>query len=213
MTKVFKALAGLVAAIGIGIIPFASSAKAVEGFSIDPNQKIIVFGDGCPSGTATGIVNGNDVSIIFSRFEASATAGASSSVGCNVRLGLNVPSGYTVQPVYLGYLGDAAYTPGGSALVTTAMTWGGKVKTVDSFKVESVKGANFTGPWDRNIDVNLAAINACKAEKKGVLGVNTLLTANARNAKPGNAVRLALNTADFGLGEVIYRVKFSFNPC
>jgi len=213
MTKVFKALARLVAAIGIGIIPFASSVRAVEGFSIDPTQKILFVGDGCPASTATGIVNGNDVHIVLSRIEVSANAGDLHSVRCSVRLSLSVSRGYTVQPVYLGYLGDTAYTPGGSASVTTELTWDGKVGTKDSFKLESLKGANYTGPWERNINVASGAINACDVEKKGVFGVNTVLTADGRNSLPGNSVRLAVNAMGRELGDGIYRVRFIANPC
>lgn len=213
MIKVLRALVGL-AVVGMSMLPFAQSAKAIDSMTIDPSYKIIVGGTGCPANSAKGIINGNSVAIIFDKWQVRAPAGASASAGCNVRIGLIIPEGYTVQPFHIGYLGSTGYTPGGSALVETNMAWAGRVYPLDAFRVESVKGPKHTGGWDRNIDVNLAAINACKSKKQGVLGVNTLLTADARLAGKGNEVRLGMETMDLNLEEeAIYQVKFKYHSC
>lgn len=70
--------------------------------------------------------------------------------------------------------------------------------------------ANYTGVWDRSIDVDLAAFNACKTSKSSVFGLNTSLTANARNSQ---TVRVGVDTTDLTVGQPIYRIRFALKAC
>jgi hypothetical protein len=173
-TRPCQSLLALAATLGASLVSVAP-AKAVDGFSIDTSQPIQVFGTGCPGGTARGEVNGDTVSVIFSGFSANAPAGTSQSISCNIRMALNIPAGYTVQPVNVAYIGSVALNPSGIANVTTFARFGvGRNVKIDEFNFPNRNyPANYTGVWDRSIDVDLAAFNACKTSKSSVFGLNT----------------------------------------
>lgn len=205
-----RSLFAVAAVLGLGLVS-VPQAKAVEGFSIDTSQPVQVFGDGCPGGTARGEVNGDSVSIIFSGFKANAPAGTSDTKSCNIRLALNVPSGYTVQPINISYIGSVALNPGGNANVTTFARFGGPNVKIDQFHFPNSRyGPKFTGAWDRSIDVNLGTFNACRAPRSSIFGLNTSLTANARSSQ---TIRVGVDTTDITVSKPIYRVRFLFTRC
>lgn len=211
LQKALRSNLALAAALGIGLVSAPQANAAPSGFSVDASQPIQVFGTGCPGTTARAVQNGDSVSVIFSGFSAQAYPGTSDTKSCNIRMVLNVPSGFTVQPVNVSYVGSVALNPGGSAMVTTYARFSGASVMIDQFKFpNSQYASNYTGGWDRSVDTELPAFNACSAPRASVFGLNTSLTANARHSP---TIRIGVDTADMTIGQPIFEIKFQFNPC
>lgn len=214
--KVNRLIAALPVALSFliahAVLADARPRRNIEGFQIKPGTALTLDGEGCPSNSVTGIVNGGDVAIIFSKFKASAPPGTSSAVNCNVVIPLEIPQGYTVEPVKVAYQGSVDLSQKGSASVRTVLSWGGRSRTHDNFRLDSIYGENYVGGWDRTIDARVGGgVKACRGKEISNFQINTTLIARSR--PKGAPISLAMETTDVGFGQAIYRVEFEFVPC
>ena len=185
--------------------------QAQEGFQFK-KFPITLFGNGCPSGTAEGILNGDTLSITFSDFGAIASAPRVDSKSCNLRIGLDVPSGLNVQPINIIYNGFADVPQGGSADLNVKVLFQGRQVPTNNRPNERFS-AGFSDTWEKNVGITLGTINACARPVSSVFGINTNLTARANNVAPGKQTQIRVDTIDTAIGPVLYQIKFAFNPC
>ncbi|WP_143589386.1 MULTISPECIES: DUF4360 domain-containing protein [Cyanophyceae] len=206
--KLEHAFLGLLAASGI-VTANVQAVKAEEGFAFK-RVPVIVNGSGCPPGSAFGIVNGNSVSIIFSEMYTEAARREFKRASCNIRMKLDVPSGYTVQPVNLRYLGYANIpnVSGARSTLNTFASFGASGGWVD----RSNFGPGFQSDFERNVDIALSAVNACTRPVTTNFGINTNIS--AWGPRSGDEVTsMGIDTVDVTLEDVIYRIEFGFIPC
>jgi len=215
--KVFKAPA--VALTLLSLLLFSGTADArpkrrIEGFSVDTSRAVSVNGQGCPASSVTGIINGSDVAVIFTKFGTTASPGSTASVNCNIVVPLNIPSGYTVEPTAVAYQGSVGLTDHGFARVRTVLSWGGRSRTHDNFRLDKEYGSNYVGGWQRNLEARVGGgVKACKGRAVSDFRIDTTLIANAERVKSTVPVSLDLSTTDIGFGAVVYTVEFEFIPC
>lgn len=173
---------------------------------------VTLAGNGCPSGTAQGILNGDTLSITFDEFQALASPPKVVSKSCNLRIGLNVPSGLNVQPINVKYLGFADVPQGGSADLNVRILFQGQgVPTTDNPNQTFKSG--FSDVWSKDVGIILNTINACKKPVSSIFGINSTLTSRATNIPPGQETQIQIDTIDTTVGPVLFQIKFDFNPC
>ncbi|MHC5731144.1 MAG: DUF4360 domain-containing protein, partial [Nostoc sp.] len=125
-------------------------------------------------------MNGDTLSITFSAFEALAAPPKVVSKSCNLRIGLNVPSGLNVQPINIKYLGFADVPQGGSADLNVKITFEGQeVPTINNPKTTFSSG--FSDVWSKDVGIVLGTINACDKPVSSIFGINSTLTARAKD--------------------------------
>jgi hypothetical protein len=206
--KVFQTLAAAAALIGIALPFGAAPARAADGFQFK-TFPVTLIGNGCPPGTAQAVLNGDTLSISFARFEAIAAKPKVVSKSCNLRAALNIPSGVNVQPIQVKYLGFADIPSGGSGALNVKVLFQGQDIASDNTNF----AAGFSSAFERNVNVTLGTINACKNPVASVFGVNTNITARAKNIGAGEETQVRIDTIDASFGPVLYRIKFLFHPC
>ncbi len=186
-------------------------AQSQEGFEFQ-EVPVTLFGNGCPEGTAEGILNGDTLSVTFSEFEAKASPPRVVSASCNLRIGLNVPSGLNVQPINVKYLGFADVPQGGSANLNVRILFQGKVvPTINDPNATFNPG--FSDVWSKDIGIVLGTINACKQPVNSIFGINSNLTARARGIPVNQETQIRIDTIDTTIDDVLFQIKFAFNPC
>ncbi|MBD2447961.1 DUF4360 domain-containing protein [Nostoc sp. FACHB-152] len=177
----------------------------------DGEVPVTLLGNGCPDETAKGIVNGDTLSITFKEFEAKALSPLVESKSCNLRIGLNIPSGFTVQPVNITYVGFADVPDKGSAEVNVRLLFQGRNIVIPNLNETFAAGTSKV--WTKEVQLDLAPINACNKPVSSIFGINTSLTARARNVAANQETQIRVDTIDTGLGPVLYRIKFAYFAC
>lgn len=186
-------------------------AQTAEGFTFQ-KVPVTLLGNGCPQGTAEGILNGDTLSVTFTEFEAKAEAPKVVSKSCNLRIGLNVPSGVNIQPINVKYIGFADVPNGGSADLNVRILFEGKnVPTQTNPNATFTPG--FSNLWTKDIDIVLGTINACRRPVSSIFGINTNITARARNVAVNQETQIRIDTIDTSIGPVLFQIKFAFLPC
>ncbi|AUB37897.1 putative secreted protein [Nostoc flagelliforme CCNUN1] len=186
-------------------------SQTPQGFTFQ-KVPVTLFGNGCPAGTAEGILNGDTLSVTFSQFEAKALSPRVVSAACNLRIGLNIPSGLNVQPVNVQYIGFADVPRGGSANLNVRILFQGQI-------VPTINDPNrtfnppFSDVWDKNVGIVLGTINACRNPVSSIFGINTNLTARATNIAQNQETQIRIDTIDTTIGPVLFKIRFAFNPC
>jgi len=188
-----------------------ANAQSQDSFEFQ-RVPVIVSGSGCPGRTAEGVLNGDTLSVVFNEFQALAPSPRVVSKSCSVRIGLNVPSGLTVQPLNVKYIGSADVPPGGSAELAVRITFEGRnVPTVNNPNMNFTPG--FSDQWSKDVGVTLGAINACNRPVSSIFGINTNIIARARGAASGQETQISVDTIDSTFGPVLYRIQFAFLRC
>ncbi|MEH2234905.1 DUF4360 domain-containing protein [Nostoc sp.] len=195
----------------VGLSHVQAQSQQEDGFDF---QKIPVtlVGNGCPPGTAQGILNGDTLSITFSEFEALAPSPKVVSKSCNLRIGLNVPSGFNVQPINVKYLGFADVPKGGSADLNVKILFQGREVPTDDNPNATFKGG-FSDVYSKDVSITLGTINACKKPVSSIFGINSTLTARAKDTSANQETQIRIDTIDTTIGPVLFQIKFDFNPC
>ncbi|MEA5622194.1 DUF4360 domain-containing protein [Nostoc sp. UHCC 0251] len=186
-------------------------AQSQEGFEFQP-VPVTLNGNGCPSGTAQGILNGDTLSITFDEFQALASPPKVVSKSCNLRIGLNVPSGVNVQPIKVKYLGFADVPQGGSADLNVRILFQGQAVPTNNSPNRRFN-AGFSDVWSKDVDIILGTINACKRPVSSIFGINSTLIARARGIPANQETQIQIDTIDTTIGPVLFQIKFAFNPC
>ncbi|MEH2291551.1 DUF4360 domain-containing protein [Nostoc sp.] len=209
-----KVLSGLISSLAllslniVGLSPAQAQPQELE-FQKVP---VTLFGNGCPAGTAEGILNGDTLSVTFSEFEALASPPKVVSKSCNLRIGLNVPSGFNLQPINIKYLGFADVPQGGSADVNVKVLFQGQVvSTINNPNATFKPG--FSDVWSKDVGIVLGTINACKNPVSSIFGINSNLTARAKGIPANQETQIRIDTIDTAIGPVLFQIKFAFNPC
>ena len=209
-----KVLTGLISSLtllSLNLVGLSQVQAQTTGFEL---QEVLVtlFGNGCPNGTAKGILNGDTLSITFSEFEALALPPKVVSKSCNLRIGLNVPSGLNVQPINVKYLGFADVPQAGSADLNVKILFEGQeLPTIDDPNARF--GPGFSATWSKDVGIVLGTINACKNPVSSIFGINTNLTARARDIPANQQTKIRIDKIDTAIGSVLFQIKFAFNPC
>ncbi|HYX17152.1 MAG TPA: DUF4360 domain-containing protein [Nostoc sp.] len=210
-----KVLTGLISSLTLLSLNFGAlsqvQAQTPQGFTFQ-RVPVTLFGPGCPDGTAVGILNGDTLSVTFSEFEAKALSPRVVSTSCNLRIGLNVPSGLNVQPINVQYLGFADVPSGGSAALNVRILFEGQIVPTNN-NPNATFNAGFSDVWSKNIGITLGTINACRRPVNSIFGINTNLTARARNVAANQETQIRVDTIDTTIGPVLFQIKFAFNPC
>ncbi|MBD0386226.1 MAG: DUF4360 domain-containing protein [Nostoc sp. C3-bin3] len=210
-----KILTGLISSLtllSLNVVGLSQvQAQTPQGFTFQ-KVPVTLFGNGCPEGTAEGILNGDTLSVTFSKFEAKALPPKVVSAACNLRIGLNVPSGLNVQPVNVQYLGFADVPRGGSANLNVRILFQGQIVPTNN-NPNATFNAGFSDVWDKNVGITLGAINACKKPVSSIFGINTNLTARATTVAANQETQIRIDTIDTTIGPVLFQIKFGFNPC
>ncbi|MEH1905164.1 MAG: DUF4360 domain-containing protein [Nostoc sp.] len=218
--KILSAFISSLTLLSLNIVGLSPTQAQPQGFTFQ-TIPVTLLGNGCPGGTAQGILNGDTLSITFSEFEALATPSKVVSKSCNLRIGLNIPSGFNVQPINVKYLGFAdvpiANVPNKASadLNVKILFQGQEVTTNDD--PNATFGPGFSDVWSKDVGVVLGTINACKKPVSSIFGINTTLTARAPKNIPANQPQLEtqirIDTIDTTIGSVLFQIKFDFNPC
>ncbi len=197
------------ALVALGLVTASAPAAETKGFAFK-RVPVIVNGSGCPSGSAFGIVNGDSVSVIFSEMNTEAASRQFDRASCNIRMKLDVPSGYTVQPVNLRYLGYAN-VPNVSRARGTLNTFA-SFGTSGAWVERANFGPGFQSDFERNVDIALSAVNTCTRSVATNFGINTNIS--AWGPRSGSEITsIGIDTIDATLEDVIYHIKFGFIPC
>ncbi|MEH2144754.1 DUF4360 domain-containing protein [Nostoc sp.] len=209
--KVLTGLISTLTLLSLNIVGLSQVQAAPKGFTFQ-KVPVTLFGNGCPAGTAEGILNGDTLSVTFSAFEALAVPPKVVSKSCNLRTGLNVPSGLNIQPINIKYLGFADVPTKGSADLNVKIVFEGK--DVPTYNNPNAKfGPGFSDVYSKDVGIILGTINACKKPVSSIFGINTNLTARARDIPKDQETQIRLDTIDTTIGPVLFQIKFAFNPC
>jgi Domain of unknown function (DUF4360) len=201
--KVVSILISSLTLLSLNVVSFSEVQAQPQGFQF-ARVPVILSGSGCPPGSAQGILNGDTVSVIFSKFEALALPPKVVSKSCNLRVGLDIPAGYKVKLINVKYFGFADVPQGGSADLDVKILFEGKnVPTIDEPKKTFSPG--FSDTWKKNVVITPDAINACAKPVNSVFGINTILIARARNLAANQETQLRIDEG--------YEIKFTFTPC
>ena len=209
-----KVLTCLISSLTLLSLNFVGSSQVQaqpQGFEFT-KVPVTLFGNGCPKGTAQGILNGDTLSVTFSEFEALASSSKVVSKSCNLRIGLNVPSGLNVQPINVKYLGFADVPQSGSADLNVRIVFEGQLVPTNNNPNATFK-TGFSDVWSKDVGITLGTINACKNPVSSIFGINTNLTARARGVLSGQETQIRIDTVDTTIGPVLFQIKFAFNPC
>ena len=209
--KILSAFISRLTLLSLNVVGLSQVEAQPVGFQFE-KVPVTLFGNGCPAGTAEGILNGDTLSITFSEFEALAAPPKVVSKSCNLRIGLNVPSGLNVQPINVKYIGFADVPQGGSADVNVKILFQGQqIPTINNPNATFKPG--FSDVWSKDVGVVLGTINACKNPVSSIFGINTNLTARARGIPANQETQIRIDTIDTTIGPVLFQIKFGFKPC
>ena len=209
--KILSAFISSLTLLSLNVVGLSQVEAQPVGFQFE-KVPVTLFGNGCPAGTAEGILNGDTLSITFSEFEALAAPPKVVSKSCNLRIGLNVPSGLNVQPINVKYIGFADVPQGGSADVNVKILFQGQqIPTINNPNATFKPG--FSDVWSKDVGVVLGTINACKNPVSSIFGINTNLTARARGIPANQETQIRIDTIDTTIGPVLFQIKFAFTPC
>ncbi|MEH1881673.1 DUF4360 domain-containing protein [Nostoc sp.] len=213
--KILSAFISSLTLVSLNIVGLSQAQAKPVGFTFQ-KVPVTLLGNGCPGGTAEGILNGDTLSITFSEFEALAEPPKVVSKSCNLRIGLNVPSGLNIQPINVKYLGFADVPPGGSANLNVRILFQGQIVPTNN-NPNATFSPGFSDVWSKDVGVVLGTINACKNPVSSIFGINTNLTARAPKNIPANQPQLEtqirIDTIDTTIGPVLFQIKFAFKPC
>jgi hypothetical protein len=209
-----KVLTGMISSLtllSLNLVGLSQVQAQTPGFELQ-EVPVTLFGNGCPNGTAKGILDADTLSITLSEFEAKASPPKVVSASCNLRIGLNVPSGFNVQPIQVKYLGFADVPTGGSADLNLKILFQGQeLQTIDDPNATFAPG--FSATWSKDVRIVLGTINVCKNPVSSIFGINTNLTARARDIPANQETKIRLDKIDTAIGPVLFQIKFAFNPC
>ncbi|MCC5607846.1 DUF4360 domain-containing protein [Nostoc sp. CHAB 5834] len=209
-----KILTGIISSLtllSLNVVGLSQVQAQTQGFEFQ-NVPVSFSGTGCPEGKIEGVLNGDTLSITFSEFEAKASRPNVVSKSCNLRIGLNVPSGFNVQPINVKYLGFADVPTRGSADLNVKILFQGReVATLNDPNQRF--NAGFSDVWGKDVGIVLNTINACSRPVSSVFGINSTLTARGTNIPRNQESQIRIDTIDTTIGEVLFQVKFAFNPC
>ncbi|MCC5663461.1 DUF4360 domain-containing protein [Nostoc sp. CHAB 5784] len=209
-----KVLTGIISSLtllSLNLVGLSQVEAQTQGFELQ-EVPVTLFGNGCPNGTAKGILNADSLSITFSEFEALASPPKVVSKSCNLRIGLNVPSGVSVQPINLKYVGFADVPQAGSADLNVKILFEGQeLPTIDD--PNTTFGPGFSATWSKDVGIVLGTINACKNPVSSIFGINSTLTARARDIPANQETKIRIDKIDTEIGPVLFQIKFAFNPC
>ncbi|MBD0386229.1 MAG: DUF4360 domain-containing protein [Nostoc sp. C3-bin3] len=209
-----KILTGVISSLmllSLNIVGLSQAQAQSQGFEFK-EFPVTLFGNGCPNGTAKGILDGDSLSITFSEFEAKASPPKVVSASCNLRIGLDVPSGFNVQPINVKYLGFADVPQAGSADLNVRILFEGKeLPTIDNPNATFEPG--FSNTWSKDVGIVLGTINACNNPVSSIFGINSTLTARARDIPANQETKIRIDKIDTLIGPVLFQIKFAFNPC
>ncbi|MHC5938822.1 DUF4360 domain-containing protein [Nostoc sp.] len=209
--KILSVFISSLTLVSLNVVGLSQVQAQTQGFEFQ-TVPVTLLGNGCPDGTAEGILNGDTLSVTFSAFEALASPPKVVSESCNLRIGLNVPSGLNVQPINVNYMGFADVPQGGSAdLKVRIFFQGQQVPTNDDPNATFAPG--FSDVWSKDIGITLGTINACDNPVSSILGINSTLTARARGISANQETQIRIDTIDTTLGPVLFQIKFAFTPC
>ncbi|MEH2243907.1 DUF4360 domain-containing protein [Nostoc sp.] len=211
MKKILTGLISSLTLLSLNVAGLSQVEAQTKGFEFQ-KVPVTLFGNGCPDGTAEGILNGDTLSVTFSEFEALAEPQKVVSASCNLRIGLNIPSGVNVQPINVKYIGFADVPQAGSAAANVRITFQGQaVPTINN--PNATFGPGFSDVWSKDVGIVLGTINACKNPVSSIFGINTNLTARARGIPANQETQIRIDTIDTTIGPVLFKIKFAFNPC
>jgi hypothetical protein len=201
--KILSTLISSLTLLSLNVVGLSEVQAQPQGFQFK-NVPVTFFGNGCPSGSSEGILNGDTLSVTFPKFGALALPPKVVSKSCNLRIGLDVPSGYKVKPINVKYIGFADVPKGGAADLKVRIIFQGKnVPTGNDPNATFSPG--FSGVWEKNVAITPDAINACAKPVSSVFGINTNLIARARNVAVGQQTLIRIDKG--------YKIKFTFSPC
>ena len=167
----------------------------------------------CPvRGTPEAILNGDTLSIVFSKFKAIAPPTKTVGDHCDLRINLNVPVGFNVQPISLLYNGFADVPKGGRADVAVRLALLGKIIAISNQSFAS----GFSDTFSKDVAVVSDTINACNNPVNSVFNIYSSLTARANNlpaTSAGLRTQISIDTIDTSIGTVLFKIKFAFLPC
>jgi len=210
--KTLTALISSLTLLSLNVVGLSQvQAQTPQGFTFQ-KVPVTLFGNGCPKGTAEGILNGDTLSVTFSEFEAKASPPKVVSASCNLRIGLNVPSGLNVQPINVQYIGFADVPKGGNANLNVRILFQGQIVPTNN-NPNATFNAGFSDLWNKNVGITLGTINACKKPVSSIFGINTNLIARATNVDVNKETQIRIDTIDTRIGPVLFQIKFAFTPC
>ncbi|MBW4425150.1 MAG: DUF4360 domain-containing protein [Nostoc desertorum CM1-VF14] len=211
MMKILTGLISSLTLLSLNVLGLSHVQAQSQGFSFQ-NVPVSFSGTGCPPGKIEGVLNEDTLSITFSALEAKASRPNVVSKSCNFRIGLNVPSGFNVQPISVKYSGFTHVPTGGSADLNVRILFQGReVPTTDN--PNRTFRAGFSDVYDKFVPITLNSINACRNPVSSVFGINSTLTANARNIPTGQETVVRIDPIETTIGDVLFQIKFEVNPC
>jgi hypothetical protein len=165
----------------------------------------IYGGSGCPDGTASVVVIGNTLSMLFDEYIAQTYPGYQTSrVSCNYAVSLRVPAGYTLALIKADYRGFADIPWGGFGSFRAEYFWAGAKGPVYTRHF----GPGSFGDWTESDFIGGAIWSPCGADV--IARGNT--SALARKSSPWSSyeAEVSVDSLDLQAGIIYY---FAWDYC
>jgi hypothetical protein len=162
-------------------------------------------GSGCPEGTASVVIIGNSLSMLFDEYVAQTYPGyRTSRMSCNFAVALRVPAGYTIALLKIDYRGFADIPSGGIGRFRAEYFWAGSSGPVYS----RTFWPGFFGDWIDTDYVGGAVWSPCGTDV--IARGNT--SAVARKSSPSSSyeAELSVDSLDLQAGVIYY---FAWDYC
>lgn len=162
-------------------------------------------GSGCPEGTASVVIIGNTLSILFDEYAAETGYGNETDrKSCNYAVALRVPQGFTIALLKIDYRGFAAIPSGGFGRLRAEYFFAGQNGPVYT----RVFPAGYFGDWMETDFVGGSVWSPCGGEV--IARGNTSIIAKKSSPYSSNQAELSVDSVDLQAGIVYY---FDWHYC
>lgn len=162
-------------------------------------------GSGCPQGTASVILAGNAVAILFDEYVVATSYGDSMDrKSCNYAIALRVLPGYTVSLTAIDYRGFADIPWGGSGRLYAEYFWAGQSGPVHT---RAFPGG-YLGDWIEIDFVSAGVWSACGGEV--IARNNTSIFVRKSSPTSAQDAELAVDSLDMEAGIIYF---FDWDAC
>jgi hypothetical protein len=162
-------------------------------------------GSGCPEGSASVVIVGNTLSMLFDEYVSRTSPGNQTArKSCNYAVALNVPPGYTIALLQIDYRGFADIPSGGIGRLRAEYFWAGSTGPVYT----RTFWHGFFGDWMETDFVGGAVWSPCGRDVIARGNTSTI----ARKSSPSSSyeAELSVDSLDLQAGIVYY---FDWDYC
>lgn len=197
-----------IGALTLMLGPLAAQAEPDVAPTAFPKIEILdadYGGTGCPEGTASVVVAGNTLTILFDQYVAQTSPGyRTDRKSCNYAVSLYVPAGYTIALLKIDYRGFADIPGGALGMLTAEYFWAGSAGPIYTRYFP----AYFFGLWKETNLVSGDVWSPCNAQEVIARG-NTGTVARKHSSYSLPEAELSVDSLDLKAG-VVYHFKWDY---